>query len=512
MIPILFASTETAFTSQGLGRLQDARKCEVTEERNGQYELVMEYSANGPLAEKLIPGNYIYCTHDDNGDFQAFEIYKVSAPLEGFISVNAWHISYKLNSIVVAPFTANSCANALAAIPTNSYNTNNFTFQTDKTVSATFSFDTPRSARSLLGGSEGSILDVYGKGEYEFDMFTVKLLLNRGSNKGVVIRYGKDLRKLDYDLDSSNKHNAVVPYWTNEENALVLDHLVVRTGETANNAIPLDLSSKWESEPTTAELETAAQAYIDNTNDYKVRDNLKIDFIPLWQTEEYKSFATNSSKVKLCDTVTIYYEKYGINAAAKVIKVIYDVLLDRYSSMELGEPQTTLSQQIQQDVSGGILAEVPSIATRMLSSISFSTSGDISAANLTASETIIGKNLYVKQGANTYDVVTTKVTDITSSVTAGTNVTMGGVGSVKQNGKVVCGYLQFTLTSSLSAYAYVFTGLPACATGVVFPLLNNNNTTNTSANLYADSGNTGLRVTGALSSGTYKVYFNYISA
>ena len=210
-------------------------------------------------------------------------------------------------------------------------------------------------------------------------MYTVKLLLNRGSNNGVVIRYGKDLKSLDYELDSSNKYNAVVPFWTNDETSLVLDHMVVRTGENANNAIPLDLSSEWDSEPTTAQLEAAAQTYIDSTDNYQVKDNLKVDFIPIWQTEEYKNLQSNQNKIKLCDTVTIYYEKLGINASAKVIKVVYDVLLDRYSLMELGEPQTTLSQQIQQDVSGGILAEVPNITTRMLSSINIDTTGSIKA-------------------------------------------------------------------------------------------------------------------------------------
>lgn len=357
MIPILYSSSETAFISQGLGFLTDAIRCEVTEERNGAYELVLEYPVSGRLATQLQPGNIIYCTHDDNQDSQPFQIYRVIQPIEGRITVNAWHISYALNSVVVAPFTANSCAAALAAIPTNSLNTNSFTFWTDKSVSGPYKTEIPMTARSILGGQEGSILDVYGKGEYEFDMFQVKLHTNRGSNNGVQIRYGKNLRSLDKTIDGSNVYNAVAPYWESDEDTVTLDHLVVKTGETAGNAIPLDMSDDFITAPSTAALEAAAQAYIDGTIDYEVKDNIKISFVPLWQTEEYK-YLESLERVKLCDTVNIIYERLGINATAKVIRVVYDTLRDRYLSMELGEPTTTLAQQIQTDTAQSLLPKI----------------------------------------------------------------------------------------------------------------------------------------------------------
>ena len=403
MIPILFASTETAFTTQGLGRLLDARKCEVTEERNGIYELVMEYPVSGALFSKIQPGCYIFATHDDSGTPQAFQIYKTSAPIEGWMEINAWHISYALNSIVVAPFTATTCATAIAGVKTNSMNTNPFTFQTDKVVTANFSLDVPASARAILGGMEGSILDVYGSAEYEFDMFTVKLLAHRGANNGVTIRYGKNLTKLDYELDASNVYNACVPYWSGEETNVVLDHVVVRTGQTAKNTIALDLSSDFDEPPTAVQLEAKAQSYLDASSNYQVKDNIQIDFVALWQTEEYKIYS-GLERVKLCDTVTIYYEKFGINATAKVIKVVYNTLLDRYSSIELGEPKTSLSQQIQQDVSPSILSEVPKTVKRMLSGDveiggDFTADGDVQiGGDLTVSGTITGQRTVLWSG------------------------------------------------------------------------------------------------------------------
>lgn len=359
MVPILFASNETNFTDNGLGRLTDARSCEVTEERNGEYELVMEYPVNGALINYIVPGNYIYATHDCGGVPQAFQIYEVEQPLQGFVEVHAWHISYALNGVILGPFTASTCAAAVAAIPGASINTNPFTFWTDKSVTADFALTIPKSCRAVLGGTQGSILDVYGKGDYEFDMFTVKLHLNRGADRGVSIRYGKNLTSLDRDLDASNVFNAVVPYWTDKETTVTLDHTVVKTGEIEGRAVTLDLSDSFETAPDTGDLEAAAQAYIDRTDSYQLKENLKIEFVPLWQTEEYKSYA-NLQKVYLCDTVHIFYTKLGINVSAKCIKVVYDTLRERYTEMELGEPRTSLAQQIEADVVQPAISELPS--------------------------------------------------------------------------------------------------------------------------------------------------------
>ena len=358
MTPKLFPSNETDFTTEGLGRLADARRCEVTEERNGQYELVLEYPVGGPLIGSLLAGNFIFATHDNSGAPQAFQIYSTEEELDGWLTVRAWHISYLLNSIILKPFTATSCADAVSKLSTKSINTNPFTFWTDKAVTANFSLDVPKSVRAVLGGSEGSLLDTYGKGEYEFDMFTVKLHLNRGADRGVAIRYGKNLVSLDRELDASNVYNAVVPYWTDGETTVSLDHTVVRTGETQGRVIALDLSGDFDEAPTTTALENRAQARVDASSSYQLKENLKIDFVQLWQTTDYKDVA-NLERVSLCDTVHIIYTKRGITATAKCIKVVYDTLRERYVEMELGEPRTSLAQEIQDTVVQPALGTVP---------------------------------------------------------------------------------------------------------------------------------------------------------
>lgn len=359
MIPILFESTETAFTSNGLGRLSDATKCEVTEERNGQYELVLEYPVGSPMANELTAGRYIYATHDSAKTPQPFQIYSVESPLQGTMTVHAWHISYALNNIIVRPFTATSCAQAIAKLSTESMNSNPFTFWTDKQVSADFELQVPSSVRSVLGGSSGSLLDTYGKGEYEFDLFSVKLHLNRGSDRGVSIRYGKNLVSLEQELDASNVYVSAVPYWIDTEgNSVFYNGIVTRTGSEPGKAIPMDLSEDFEDQPTTAQLQAKCQSRLDASDSYTLKENLKIDFVQLWDTEEYKDIA-NLERISLCDTIHVIYTKRNIVASAKCIKVVYDALRERYVSMEIGEPRTSLAQQIDVDVVQPAISKLP---------------------------------------------------------------------------------------------------------------------------------------------------------
>jgi phage minor structural protein len=360
MIPILFQNTETTFTSNGLGRLSDCVRCVVTEERNGLPELELDYPIDGPLADKLVADNIIYATHDDDRDPQPYQIYNVETPLQGLMTVKAWHIAYNARNVIVRPFTAVSCADALAKIAPNAMTACPYTFWTDKAVSSPFSVSVPWDVWSLLGGTQGSILDVYGKGEYEFDKWAIKLWLNRGSNQGVTIRYGKNLTSLNKQIDASNVYNAVAPFWSDMDGTQVvsLDHLVVRTGETAKRAQVLDLSEDFEDAPTTAQLEAKAQSIVDSSTNYEVNENIKVEFVQLWQTEDYKDIAP-LQKVRLCDTVNIFYAKAGVNATAKVIKTVYNTLLERYDSMELGAPKTSLSQQITETVEEAILPQVP---------------------------------------------------------------------------------------------------------------------------------------------------------
>lgn len=358
MIPILYEKTETAFTSNGLGRLSDCIRCIVTEGRNDIYEAEFDYPVTGAHFDDIQIGRIISCTHDEQGDTQPFDIYAKSEPINGVVTFRAHHISYRLNEITVKPFTAGSCAEALSKIDSQSVTTNPFTFWTNKSVSATFMSETPRKARAMLGGEENSILDIYGTGEYEFDKFDVKLYLHRGQDTNVSIRYGKNLVEFNNDEDTSDVYTAIVPYWLGSETvgdesvtALVtLPEWFLTSGHTVPSGreviVPMDLSGEFSEKPSVSDLRTRAQSRLASSDGWLPNQTVRINFVQLWQTEEYKDYAP-LQRLKLCDTCGVFVPMYNMSLRAKVIKVVYNVLLDRYDSMDLGDKPTTYAAVIE---------------------------------------------------------------------------------------------------------------------------------------------------------------------
>ena len=368
MIPILYESTETNFTSNGLGRLPDATECIVTEERNGAYELRMMYPIDGLHFSDIQINRFIYAVPADGKGKQPFRIYSISKPLNGIVEINAEHVSYQLSHIPVSPFEAGSLAAALVGLKDNAAEACPFTFWTDKTVTGNFKVTEPVSLRSRLGGVEGSLLDVYGTGEYEFDHYTVKLHLHRGTNNGVTLRYGKNITDIKQEENIANTYTGVMPYWKGDvdgtETTVTLPEKVLHSANASNfpyqRTIPLDLSSNFENQPTEAQLRSAANSYMTSNNIGVPAVSIDVSFIALWQTEEYKDVA-NLERVNLCDTVTVEFPALGVSAQAKVVKTEYDVLRDRYQSLELGDAKTNFTQTLSAEISSNasIVKQLP---------------------------------------------------------------------------------------------------------------------------------------------------------
>lgn len=379
MIPILFEPKTNNFNSNGLGRLMDATSCLVTEERNGAYELVMQYPLDGILCEDIKMASLIFAEPGGGQEPQPFSVYKISKPIKGIITINAEHISYQLSYIPCAPFASKTAAGALAGFEQHAAEACPYTFWTDKTTSGDFAVAVPSSIRSRLGGVKGSILDVYG-GEFEFDRYTVKLWEHRGTDKGVVLRYGKNITDLKQEENISNTITGIYPYWADSEGNLVeLPEKVISSDKAANfpypRTVPVDFSSEFQERPSEAELRSAGEAYMKSHNIGIPSVNIHVSFVPLWQAEEYKDLALLES-VKLCDVITVEYEKLGVKAKAKIVRTVYDVVKGRYQSLEIGDVRATLAstiagqaQEIVDKPSKGFLDEAVKNATNWLTGV-----------------------------------------------------------------------------------------------------------------------------------------------
>lgn len=346
MIPILFDTDETSFISNGLGRLRDCISCNVTEERNGIYECDFEYPVNGQNYDLIKCGRIIGVTHNETDDIQPFDIVSYTKPINGIVSFHAVHISYRQSFLTVKTSKGINSISAAFTMLGNALPSNPFSYQTAKTSSGYLgaSDGTPRTVKELLGGVEGSILDTYG-GEYEFDKFLVRLYSSRGETRDFTIRYGVNMTDYNDETDTSETYNAVIPYWTDGTKFVVGD--MVSDGQTVTGrgeCIPLDVSDKFESKPSKTAVQNMASTIIQTTHPYLPAQNITVAFARLQDLGE--TGMDNLLRCDLCDTIGVEFPAYGMTGRYKIVKVEWNVLENKYESMELGALSTSLSEAL----------------------------------------------------------------------------------------------------------------------------------------------------------------------
>lgn len=354
MIPILYKEDTTNFSTYGIGTLTDTISCEVTEERNGVYECVIKYPVTGVHFGEITKERLIKAKPNDTSKTQAFRIYRITTPLNGIVKIYAQHISYDLIGIPVpicstAPIMPQLLVDQLfesALIP------HNFTFKTEYTLPQRCEIAKPKNLRAVLGGSSGSVLDIWG-GEFEWDNFEVLHHKERGANNGVVIEYGKNLTKLEQDSDISEIYTDLLPYAvsTDEEGVESVVTLVEQTLPITKTTLKQkkilikDFTDSFESGETIShnELRLKAKDYIANNPLGVETPSLTISFEALWKQPEYPAIL---ERVSLCDTVTVKHIDYGVSVQLKVIKTVYDSLLERYTSITLGAAKSNFINEV----------------------------------------------------------------------------------------------------------------------------------------------------------------------
>lgn len=368
MIPILYAASETDFTTNGIGLLTDAVSCTVTEERNGAYEATLVYPAKGHLAEYIAEDAIIKAKANDTDEPQLFRIYSSGKQIGSNTTWNAEHISYELTGNPVERFSISgvNAEQALNSLLAAAVFKHKYTAISDITTVNKTSIADVVSVRKALGGVEGSILDTWG-GEYHFNNYRIELLKARGTDNSVTIEYGKNLTDAKQERNIANIVTAIFPYakYTpegkeNEVYVSLKEKTLVHAG-AADYAYKrceiVDFSSEWESGTIITEdmLRAKAEAYLEKIST-EPDINITLSYAQLKKTKDYKNIQVMEN-VALCDTVTVRIDKLQIEATAKIVKAKYDSLKERYDTMEIGSVRTNLTKQLtatQQEVTESI--------------------------------------------------------------------------------------------------------------------------------------------------------------
>lgn len=344
MNPIL--SDTFPVVGNGLGGLPDAIECIVSHEINGIYELQMRYPVTGLHFDEIESGRFIMAKPDDLTPAQPFRVYRITKPLNGVVTVYARHICYDMQGIVVEPFSAGSLTEAFQTIPTVLTPANSFIFQTTRSVASGMEIKEPRPLWKLLGGQAGSILDVYG-GEWDFDGYNVKLVTRLGIDRGVTIRYGKNMTDLEQDATIEAAFSGVYPFWYDEETGTLVTltekFVTVPGAVVTDRVLSLDCSDDFDTQPTEQDLRDRANAYISANSVGNAKTSWKVSFV---SSTGYEDDLRLLEQVQLGDTLGVHYERMGVNATARAVKTEYDVLADRYKAVTIGRVKQSLAQII----------------------------------------------------------------------------------------------------------------------------------------------------------------------
>lgn len=335
---VLYNSKTTSFSNLGLGILRDLKSdALITEELNGSFILEFEYTKNGFLSDSLLEGNLIKCNN------QIFRIKNITKNLSDSDSIKILAQQY---------FQFDMSKNFLSDVaPTKLSGTNALKWIVDRAETPT-SFiiggdcDTVSSARYVrknvsdaIYNADNSLLTRFG-GELEFDLNNVYLKNKRGSDKGFSIRYRKNLKGLEFNLDFSTVVTKICPQGSNE---LLLDDLYVSSPKINDYYQPffqkMEFSNIGVDEETTEEqakalLKEEALKQFSNGIDIPTI-SIKVDFVELSKCVEYSKYQ-NLETCSLGDTIKVIIPEFNINTSVRVVKTVYNDNLNRLTSLELG--------------------------------------------------------------------------------------------------------------------------------------------------------------------------------
>ena len=365
MIPVLFDKKATSFNTNGIGQLSEALTCIVHEIRNGLYELTLTYPCSGKLFKQITEDCIIYAKPNEKSTPQPFRIYSVSAPMDGIVTYNAEHKSYDLSGNPIKP-TEISLSTAEAAIDTilkNAVLSHHYKAHSDIVTMKKASYKC-MSARAALGGTEGSVIDTWG-GELEFDNNDIYLHRNRGTDTGYIVKYGINIIDITQEKNIAETYTGIYPYAKyypetesiedREEVTVTLPEHILLSKYADNygkqNILILDMTDQFteDEQVTESALRNKAIDYVKNSGFDVPKVSMTITPAALWQTPEYKQFKKLTA-IGMCDTVTVSFEKLGIETTAKVIEYYFNVLSEKYESLVLGDASSNFADTINQTI------------------------------------------------------------------------------------------------------------------------------------------------------------------
>lgn len=285
---------------------------------------------------------------------QPFRIYKTVPTLKD-ITVYARHIYYDLMDNHIAEYKPGKTISGAAAfkgMERAAEDEHGFTFYSDlESTAEDFEIIDKNPAEAIQG--DGGIIDNYG-GELMRDWWDVYLAKRIGEDRQTEIREGKNMLGVSYSEDTTDTATRIIPYGEDKDGKrLYLPERYIdseRIGAYPNIKW-MALEVKDAKEKTSGKdkrtkeecwqmMREAAQKAFEGGADLPVA-TLKVDFIDLSETEEYRRYAMLQG-IHMGDTVKVITSRLGITVSMRMTKYTYDCLSRKYQNMTLGTVEIAL--------------------------------------------------------------------------------------------------------------------------------------------------------------------------
>lgn len=328
--------------------LTDVLSFVSTEEENGQFSVEMICPLDDRIEEgKILRGETV------RGE-QLFRIIKVTKLIPSReMHVYARHITYDLlnNFVLNVRPTETSQGNALNIILSGAETPHPFTGSSDVIGLYTANYVRVNPIQAIMGNQANSLLNLWG-GFLRRDDFNFKILAT-SPDRGYDVRLGKNLMGIEEELDTSEVVTRFYPTVVIESPTVTaLPEKFVDSPHIGSYPHPIikELRIELTEEEKLLPLEQIYQIMRDRCEEQFAlhadlpKTNYKVDFVQLWNTEQYKHLAI-LEELDISDTVWIYVPIIGTNLSARMIKYTYDGILKRFLSMELGNFKPKLTNQ-----------------------------------------------------------------------------------------------------------------------------------------------------------------------
>lgn len=361
----LFSTTDNIFNTNG-DKVIIPTRAEVFKEDNGSFYLLLETPLD--YIDDLT-ANRILIANTPQGE-QAFRITNVEKTRKK-ITLKALHISYDANNYVIRDTNVVTKTGNQAMQQLNNATDNVSPFTVSSNIADTHSY---RCVRKSLYEAWQMVVERWG-GHLVRDNFTISVNSTIGTDNGVTVRYGKNLKDISVNYVWDDVVTKLLPVG---KDGLLLPEIYVTS--TIQYDIPYSKSINFEQDIDPEDYETEAeyeQALVDDLRS-QATAYVNANSIP---KVSYTLKANLERISDVGDTIEVIDEKLGINLTTHLLSYTYNCLLNKYIELTFGNFTNQLSN---------LLNGIESTTTQLVNEVNSETVTKLEGELQTATQQIWG--------------------------------------------------------------------------------------------------------------------------